>query len=103
MGIVGITVGTAAGRRLALVVALACAFTVLGLQVVPPAGTPTEMWATHAAAFLWTSVVWDGRSRPEPAVAGHLAAQLAPDVLDGLLHRRQLGLEPGEDRRDGHD
>ncbi|GAA1476206.1 hypothetical protein GCM10009623_06520 [Nocardioides aestuarii] len=77
MGIVGITVGTAIGRRLALVVALSCAFTVLGLQVVPPAGTPTEMWATHATAFLWTSVVWDGRSRPEPAVAGHLAAQLA--------------------------
>jgi signal transduction histidine kinase len=76
VGIVGITVGTTRGRQLALVVALACAFTVLGLQVVPPAGTPTEMWATHAVAFLWTSVVWDGRTRPEPALAGHLAAQL---------------------------
>lgn len=90
MGIVGITVGTTAGRRLALVVALSCAFTVLGLQVVPDPGTPTEMWVTHAAAFLWTSLVWDGRSRPSPAVAGHLAAQLALFVGVG----RALGWPP---------
>ncbi len=76
MGIVGITVGTTAGRRLALVVALSCAFTVLGLHEVPAPGTPTEMWATHAAAFVWTSLVWDGRSNPEPVLAGHLTAQL---------------------------
>lgn len=85
VGIVGIAVGTAAGRRLSTVVALAAVFTVLGLEIVPPPGTPTEMWASHAAAFMWTAMVWDGRSRPTSTLAGHLAAQLAMFWLVGAF------------------
>ena len=33
----------------------------------------------------------------------HGRVELSADVLDRLLDRRKLGLEPGEDRRDGHD
>jgi signal transduction histidine kinase len=76
VGIVGITVGTAAGRRLLLVVALTCAFTFFELETIPPPDAPTEMWATHAAVFLWTSLVWDGRSPPTPELGGHLLSQL---------------------------
>ena len=63
--------------RLLVVGALTVAFAVLGLETIPPADTPTELWATLAASFVWTTVVWDGRSRPDPSVALHLLAQLA--------------------------
>lgn len=76
MGIVGITVGTTTRGRVLLVVALTLAFTFLSLEVVPPPDTPTEMWASHAGAFIWTLLVWDGRSRPSTEVVAHLAAQL---------------------------
>jgi signal transduction histidine kinase len=75
VGIVGITVGDARSRLL-LVVALTLAFTVLSLESVPPHDNPTEMWAPHAAAFLWTGLVWDGRSRPGSELSGHLLSQL---------------------------
>ncbi len=85
MGIVGIAVGTAAGRGLPVVVALTCAFTYFSLETVPPPDVPTEMWATHAAAFLWTSLVWDGRSRPGRRAASHLVAQLVLFLGAALL------------------
>lgn len=85
MGIVGITVGTTTRRRLLLVVALTVAFTLLGLQTIPPPGTPTEIWATAAGTFIWTSLVWDGRSRPDREVMLHLLAQLLIFVGIGLV------------------
>lgn len=75
MGIVGITVGTTTRRRLLLVVALTVAFTGLGLSTIPPAETPTEIWASIAGTFIWTSLIWDGRSRPDRELGLHLLAQ----------------------------
>ncbi len=65
------------GQRLLLVVGLTLAFTVFGLETIPPPDTPTEMWASMAGTFLWTSLVWDGRSRPGARVGLHLLAQWA--------------------------
>ena len=84
MGIVGITVGTTR-RRLLLVVALTLAFAIFGLQTIPPPGTPTEMWATLAGTFIWTTLVWDGRTRPRPELGLHLLAQWLIVVGIGLL------------------
>ena len=66
----------APSSRLVVVVALTVVFTVLGLGTVPPGDTPTELWASLAAAFVWTTVVWDGRSRPPRGLAVHLVAQV---------------------------
>ncbi len=75
MGNVGNGVGSSTRRRLWLVVALTVVFTVLGLQTIPPAETPTEIWVTLASTFIWTSLVWDGRSRPGRDVGLHVLAQ----------------------------
>ena len=85
MGIVGITVGTTTRWRLLLVVALTVAFTVFGLQAIPPPDRPTEMWATLASTFIWTSLVWDGRSRPGREMWLHLLAQWLIFVGIGLM------------------
>jgi signal transduction histidine kinase len=63
-------------RRLLVVAVVTVIGTVLELAEIPPAGTPTEMWPTLAASFIWTTLVWDGRSRPGREVLPHLAAQL---------------------------
>lgn len=65
-----------ATRRLALVVALTLAFTPLALAEIPPPDTPTEMWPTLAAAFIWLATVWDGKSRPTAVLAWHVSAQV---------------------------
>ena len=81
-------------RRLLVVAAVTLIGTALELAEIPPAGTPTEMWPTLATAFVWTTLIWDGRSRPGREVLPHLAIQLAIflgcaigfgwDVLDSL-------------------
>ncbi|MEJ7794608.1 MAG: ATP-binding protein [Nocardioides sp.] len=81
----GITVGTTTRRRLLLVVALTVAFTVFGLQSIPPPETPTEMWASFAGTFIWTSLVWDGRTRPDRELGLHLLAQWLIFVGIGLI------------------
>ncbi|QBR93945.1 sensor histidine kinase [Nocardioides euryhalodurans] len=63
-------------RRVLVVALVALLGTVLALAEIPPPGTPTEMWPSLAASFIWTTVVWDGRSRPGRDVLPHLAAQL---------------------------
>ncbi|MGZ5399789.1 MAG: sensor histidine kinase [Nocardioides sp.] len=77
--------GTTTKRRLLLVVALTLAFTVFGLQTIPPRETPTEMWVTLLATFLWTSLVWDGRTRPGRELGLHLLAQWLIFVCLGLI------------------
>ena len=59
-----------------VVVPLALAFAVMELSVVPPAGTPTEMWAPVATTFVWLIAVWDGQGRPPLRLVPHLLAQL---------------------------
>ncbi len=85
MGIVGITVGTTTRRRLLLVVALTVAFTAFSLETIPPPETPTEMWGSIAGTFVWTSLIWDGRSRPGREVGLHLLAQWLIFVGFGLV------------------
>ena len=85
MGIVGITVGSTTRRRLLLVVALTLAFTVFQLEDDPAPGTPTEIWGSLAGTFIWTSLVWDGRSRPTFEVALHVLSQLLIFVGIGLV------------------
>src|SRR5690349_1708149 len=63
-------------RRMLVVVPLALAFAVMELSVVPPAGTPTEMWAPVATTFVWLIAVWDGQGRPPLRLVPHLLAQL---------------------------
>ncbi|MGH3348867.1 MAG: ATP-binding protein [Nocardioides sp.] len=65
-----------ATRRLALVVALTLALTPLALAEVPPADTPTEMWPSLAAAFVWLATVWNGKSRPPADLVWHVAAMV---------------------------
>lgn len=84
VGIVGTTARTTTGRRLLLVVALTFAFTTVTLETIPPPETPTEMWATLAGTFIWTSLVWDGRSRPGHDVGLHVLAQWLIFVGFGL-------------------
>ena len=74
-----------AARRLVLVVALTLALTPLALAEVPPPNTPTEMWPSLAAAFVWLATVWDGKSRPSFDVAWHIAAQVLLFVGVALL------------------
>ena len=60
--------------------ALACVTllgTVLALAEIPPPDTPTELWPSLAASFVWTTVVWNGRSWPGQEVVPHLVAQVA--------------------------
>ena len=64
-------------RRLLVVAAVTVVGTVLELAEIPPADTPTELWPTLAASFIWTTVIWDGRSRPGREVLPHVAVQLA--------------------------
>lgn len=85
MGIVGITVGSTTRRRLLLVVALTLAFTVAEFETIPPEGTPTEIWGSIAGTFIWTSLVWDGRTRPTLEVGLHVAAQVLIFVGIGLV------------------
>lgn len=85
MGIVGIAVDTTSKRRLLLVVALTVAFTALGLETIPPSETPTEIWAGVAGTFIWTSLIWDGRTRPGRDVGLHLLAQWLIFVGFGLI------------------
>ena len=74
---VGRRLGGAVQQRRVLVVACATiAGTVLQLAEVPRPGTPTEMWPSLAASFIWTTVVWDGRRPPGREVLLHLLAQL---------------------------
>lgn len=64
-------------RRVLVVACVTLVTTVLALAEVPPADTPTELWPTLAASFIWTTVVWDGRVRPGDEVVPHLVAQVA--------------------------
>ena len=50
--------------------------TILALAEIPPTDTPTEIWPTLAASFIWTTLVWDGRARPGQEVVPHLLAQV---------------------------
>ncbi len=79
-----------AARRLALVVVLTLVSTPLALAEIPPPDTPTEMWPTLAAAFIWLATVWDGRSRPTADLVWHVAAQVLVFVGVALV----LGWEP---------
>ena len=64
-------------ERRVIVVALATVIaTVLALAEVPPPDTPTELWPSLAASFVWTTVVWDGRVWPGREVVPHLLAQV---------------------------
>ncbi len=74
-----------AARRLVLVVALTLALTPLALAEVPPPNTPTEIWPSLAAAFVWLATVWDGKSRPSFDVVWHIAAQVLLFVGVALL------------------
>jgi len=90
---VGNAEGTSiATRRLALVVVLTLALTPLALAEVPPAETPTEMWPSLAAAFVWLATVWDGRSRPSFDLVWHVAAQILLFVGVALV----FGWAPGD-------
>jgi signal transduction histidine kinase len=63
--------------RRVIVVALATLVgTVLALSEIPPDNTPTELWPSLAASFIWTTVVWDGRTEPGRDVVPHLVAQV---------------------------
>ncbi len=65
-------------ERRVIVVALATLIgTVLALSEIPPDNTPTELWPSLAASFIWTTVVWDGRADPGREVVPHLVAQVA--------------------------
>ncbi|QZY28269.1 sensor histidine kinase [Nocardioides coralli] len=75
---------TTAARRLAVVVPLALAFTVFSLEVMPPADQPTEMWGTMAATVIWSTVVWDGRTRPGLTQAAHVLGQLSLFLMVAL-------------------
>ncbi|HEX6151445.1 HAMP domain-containing sensor histidine kinase [Nocardioides sp.] len=79
-----------AARRLVLVVVLTLALTPLALADVPRPNTPTEMWPSLAAAFVWLATVWDGKSRPSFDVVWHVAAQVLLFVGVALL----FGWEP---------
>lgn len=85
VGIVGILVGTATGRRLLLVVTLTVAVTALSLKSIPPPETPTAIWGSIAGTFVWTSLIWDGRSRPGRELWLHLLAQWLIFVGLGLI------------------
>jgi len=72
-------------RRVLVVALTTLAFTVLALSEVPPADTPTELWPTLAASFIWTTVVWDGRTVPGREVLPHLLAQVALFVATAVV------------------
>lgn len=70
--------GRSVQRRRVLVVALVTVVsTALELAEIPPPETPTEMWPSLAASFVWTTAVWDGRGRPGRALVPHVLVQLA--------------------------
>ncbi len=81
-----------ATRRLALVVVLTLALTPLALADVPPTDTPTEIWPSLAAAFVWLATVWDGWSRPSIDLVWHVAAQVLLFVGVALV----FGWAPGD-------
>lgn len=71
-----------------VVVPLALAFAVMDLSVIPPPGTPTEMWAPVATTFVWLIAVWDGQlshGRPPLRLVPHLLAQLVMFEAVALL------------------
>ena len=63
-------------RRVLVVASITLVGTILALAEIPPADTPTELWPTLAASFIWTTLVWDGRARPGQEVVPHLLAQV---------------------------
>ncbi len=64
-------------RRTLILASVTLVATVLALAEIPPAATPTEMWPTLAASFIWTTVVWDGRLVPGRDLLPHVVAQIA--------------------------
>ena len=63
-------------RRVLVVACITLVGTILALAEIPPTDTPTEIWPTLAASFIWTTLVWDGRARPGQEVVPHLLAQV---------------------------